>query len=149
MGSDPLKVPACRHCGSTTSVKLCRQYTVSGTLQIGYWCVHCERWAKKGAQFIKHNLVSERLEQQGATINDLEIVNDYRSNDHRCIICGKPAQNHHWAPQALKEQFGEEWHLWPKDQLCEHHHRQWHDIVTPYLSGRKRDEEPLLDQTLS
>jgi len=69
------------------------------------------------------------------TIDDIPIAVDY-SQDTACIICGKPgAEIHHWAPQALKDQFGDEWTSWPTTTLCREHHQQWHRIVTPYLNG--------------
>jgi len=75
-----------------------------------------------------------------STIDDIPVVKDHRG-DCQCVICGEPAEVHHWAPQALREAFGEEWELWPWAALCVGHHRQWHDIVTPGLGLTSIDKQ--------
>jgi hypothetical protein len=67
-------------------------------------------------------------------MGDIPLVADY-SAENTCVICGQPGETHHWAPQAMSEQFGDDWFHWPVCPLCQGHHRLWHQIVTPELTG--------------
>jgi len=140
MSNDPLKVPACAHCGSSASVKLRKHIIANGKTQIAWWCIDCERWALKPPHWIKHALVAHRLEKQGATIDDIPAIADH-SDATPCIICGEPGEVHHWAPQAYRDEFGDDWWAYPTAHLCDYHHKQWHKIVTPQLNGGHPDAE--------
>lgn len=130
-----LKAPPCQHCHSG-QVKLRRLVASDGTSRISWWCLTCERWAQNPVTWIAHSLVKAELSRWKASIEDIQVVGDY-SEQTPCVICGKPGQWHHWAPQAMSERFGEDWFKWPCAYLCEYHHQLWHCIVTPSLTSWK------------
>lgn len=125
----------CAHCGST-ELKLRRQLIVSGAAQIAWRCLHCGRWAETSPHWIAHDTLLRYLRRWDAKIDTIPLVADY-SVEQPCIICGKPGEYHHWAPQCLADAFGEDWGRWPGAALCVFHHRLWHDTVTPELSRIK------------
>jgi hypothetical protein len=121
--------PQCSRCNGD-GVLLRRQIAANGVNQFGWWCEKCERWAVKGKPFLSHGWLQARNIQP----NEIPIIADY-SHETPCVICGEPGELHHWAPQALNNQGGEEWHRYPTEYLCRYHHRLWHMIVTPELAG--------------
>jgi hypothetical protein len=136
MAGTGIERPRCARCYSLEHVKMRRQITASGVSQIAWYCEKCKRWAELPVRWQPHDLLIPALAKQGATIDNLPVVND-RSHTAPCVICGEPGEWMHWAPQALAEQFGPEWGKWPQDPLCVKHHRQWHDTVWPGHNGTK------------
>ena len=132
-----LTPPICIRCHSR-NVKLRRVITSSGVSQVAWRCIDGDHWAENPKRSLPHADVIQVLNRYGVTIEDLSVIEDYRSEKYRCVICGDPAEDHHWAPQALADAFGDDWHKWPHAPLCVKHHRQWHDIVTPELAHMKR-----------
>ena len=126
-----LTAPICTHCGGC-KVKLRRQVASSGVSQVAWRCLECDRWAENPPIWLSHAVLNSALARWQAKVTDLEIIADY-SADHPCIICGRPGEDHHWAPQALAKNFGDDWPLWPMAYLCKEHHDLWHRTVTPYL----------------
>jgi hypothetical protein len=115
----------CGHCGGW-NVELRRQITSSGINQVAWWCTECDTWSVSPPKWLPH--------RQLIRLDDIPIVHDY-SGAMLCIICGKPAELHHWAPQTFAALFGDAWHKWPTAALCPEHHDLWHKIVTPILKG--------------
>jgi hypothetical protein len=129
--------PRCVRCGGRESVKMQRQKTASGVSQVAWYCERCRRWAETPVHWQSHAELTQTLARQGATIDDIPIVNDY-TRAAPCIICGEPGEWMHWAPQALADRFGADWSKWPQDPLCVKHHRLWHDTVWPGSSKNGR-----------
>ena len=128
--------PRCSRCNGDR-VLLRRQIAGNGVNQFGWWCEKCERWAVKGKAFLPHDLVMGWLRKHNIEPDQIPIIADY-SHETPCVICGDPGEWHHWAPQALANQGGEDWHKYPGAYLCRHHHRLWHMIVTPELARMAR-----------
>lgn len=124
---------SCAHCGSK-SIILRRQIKADGSCHFGWRCLDCNRWAENPPRWIGHRELEKRLARQGAQLDDIPVVDDYRDRQP-CCICGAPGQYHHWSPQALRGQFGNDWYKWPGAYLCPAHHLLWHRVVTPALVG--------------
>ena len=133
-------IPDCRRCHRRDAVKLRRQIATDGTNQAGWYCLRCERWAVEGKPFLSHIEIDKILRPFNRHLEDLPILQDL-SGAMPCIICGRPAQGHHWAPQAYSEAFGAEWGQWPIAPLCKEHHMLWHRTVTPELAKTAIEEE--------
>jgi hypothetical protein len=125
--------PQCRHCNGDTFMRGARG--ANGVVRYAWYCLACQRWAVFGGQWISHASLTLRLAQQGARPEDIPIVQD-DSAVAPCVICGDPGEAHHWAPQHLKEAFGDEWYKWPTANLCRPHHDLWHHILTPNMSHK-------------
>jgi len=136
-----MKTPVCSHCGSYDEVKLRTNINSNGNYLIGWYCTSCNHWAENPIKWLKYPEVSVYLENWGKSIIDIPILED-RSKENPCMICGEPGERHHLAPQAYKEEFGEEWDTWPILNLCKYHHTKWHKIITPSLvTHDTRDQE--------
>lgn len=131
-------VPICTRCESKENVKLRYQITSSGTRQIFWFCIGCNRIAPIPPKkfYLSHKEVEgfnlpEEFWKKGL-ISDNRIV---------CEICGKlGAEVHHLAPQSLSDFFGENWQKWPTVKACIDCHRLWHEITTPFLPGYRDSE---------
>ena len=145
-----LTQPACAHCGGK-NVKLRAQKVANGTLQFAWRCLDCNRWAEKPARWLPHTIIREELKRWDVKAVDI-LVKDYSARQ-TCEIenCNNPGEVHHWAPRAYRNEFGDEWPLWPTIILCKQHHDLWHRVVTPQLVyGEPKDNEiSLLDQVVS
>ena len=129
-----LKAPQCSSC-SGSNIKIRRQIAKNGSEQFGWYCLTCEWWAENPTKWLLRDKVKELAAYHKTTLGDVETIVDY-SSGITCRVCGKQgAEDHHWAPKALREQFGDDWALWERiqDPLCIQHHLQWHSIVTPEL----------------
>ncbi len=140
-----MQKPACRKCGQTTTVFLRYDIKANGDFQYFWHCDTCERITPMG-QFIEHKIVGSWMDTWTEAQKDAFYVkrlrNDYRG-DIECAVCHvRGGELHHWAPQSMAEHFGENWGQWPVVYLCRTHHRQWHEIVTWYMSGfeQRKDE---------
>lgn len=133
MGKVITRLTTCAHCGKH-NVLLRRQIKADGTAHFAWRCLDCDRWAEIPPKWLPHRELEARLSKQGGRLEDIPIVEDH-SDQQPCCVCGEPGQYHHWAPQAMSEQFGEDWYKWPGKYLCPRHHTQWHRIVTPDLIG--------------
>jgi len=123
-----IEAPACERCGSK-DVKIRRYIISNGDTQFRWQCQKCGRCAEKTGQNISHTLIRHLAEHYGITISDIPIAVDY-SQDVVCTICGKKgAEVHHWAPQALKDRFGDEWTRWPTAHLCRAHHQHYRQRI--------------------
>jgi hypothetical protein len=116
-------------------IVLRRFVIANGDVQIRWFCTECQRDAEIPTRHLKHMDVAQYLKRWNKTLADIPVVADY-SNRQPCIICGGPGEYHHWAPQALAAEFGDDWTKWPIAPLCRNHHMLWHHILTPYLNGR-------------
>ena len=125
----------CERCNST-NIKLRRALLINGVSRIAWWCMSCERWAIHLGPAIPHTDVTAFMAQYGSTIEDIPIVRD-DSMECPCVICGKPGEWHHWAPQSMGNAFGADHIRWPGAFLCIYHHHLWHDIVTPGLLWKR------------
>lgn len=125
--------PVCAHC-SGTRVLLRRRINADGSAHIAWRCLDCNRWAENPPKWMGHKEIVAKLARWKATLEDVPIIEDYRDRQP-CCICGEPGQYHHWSPQALHGQFGDDWYKWPGAYLCPFHHRLWHRVVTPTLVG--------------
>jgi len=140
-----MQKPACRKCGQTTNVFLRYDIKANDTLQYFWHCDACERITPMG-QSIPHDTITEWMSTWTDTQKDAFYIkrlrNDYRG-DIECAVChARGGELHHWAPQSLADYFGDDWSDWPQVYLCRKHHRQWHEIVTWYMSGfeQRKDE---------
>lgn len=123
----------CDHCeGGNTRIRC--QIIANGLRQFGWYCLDCQRWAEKPIRWLAHTWVEAVCQRHGKTSADIPAIADF-SNENNCIICGQPGEMHHWAPQALKNHFGEDYWRWPMAALCVLHHRLWHNAVTPHIPG--------------
>jgi len=129
-----IEKPKCERCGGN-NVKLRRYIISNGDTQFRWQCMDCGKCALKSSQNVSHTQAEALAAQYDKTTTDIPIAADY-SQDTACAVCGKlGTEVHHWAPQALSDQFGDDWYNWPTVHLCREHHQQWHRIVTPYLTG--------------
>lgn len=69
-------------------------------------------------------------------IQSLPVFIDDRPNSEPCAVCGtrKGTQYHHFAPKHL---FGFDAEKWPGAYLCDEHHKEWHNKVTPNMAKKK------------
>lgn len=139
--------PPCHKCGKPTGL----YYSIrrDGTKQYQWHCADCKRnWSPNGnsGYFIPHRLVEQWLSDWKPTVlakfENERCLADYRQIDTeqvRCVVCGElGAQNHHFAPQSLAEYFGDDFEKYPQVDLCDYHHRLWHEVVTWYLPGYRQ-----------
>lgn len=99
--------------------------------------MNCNRSAQENGPALPYEEVKKVLAPFGQSIDDLPIVKDNTNSQEVCVVCGSPAEWHHWAPTAYAEKFGEDWSLYPTAPLCRYHHFLWHDIVTPGLVKKR------------
>lgn len=117
----------CASCKQDVKAKLVRNIANDGDDQVYWFCeIH-------GGPIFKGNVFIPHFKIKGIGINpgDLPIIEDYRV-DH-CAVCGaKGVDLHHFAPKGI---FGKEAaEKWPKGYLCDEHHKEWHNKVTPNLT---------------
>jgi hypothetical protein len=132
--------PVCQHCQSEQHVKLRRRINANGATAVFWYCLTCQRSAELNGRALKHERAAALLAPHGKTIDDLPIVDDYRTNGEPCIICGeRETEFNHWLPQtyATLPEIASEWSTWANvgAPLCHRHHLLWHRIVTPQLPG--------------
>jgi len=122
----------CKKCNNAGVFELVRNITNSGTSQVYWMCRFCKDNANGSAIYIKH----EKIKAVGIEIDDIKVINDYRSLENACVVCGElGAALHHFAPRYL---FGDRADDWPTGYLCNFHHMQWHGLVTPDMCKRKK-----------
>lgn len=131
-------IPTCSRCKRVKSIKVRRQIAANGAVQVGWYCLDCDRFATPSSPFLAHNLVNEWISSgrlKCSSINDIPLIADHRSGVN-CQVCGSNgAEFHHWLPQAFAEVVGN-FNQWPTGYLCKDCHDTWHELVTPYLPGR-------------
>lgn len=119
----------CTYCKKLVTVKLVRDITNSGTSQVFWMCLECEKNASGAAKWIAH----EPIRNFGIDIESIEIRKDGRAD--KCEVCGGAgAEWHHFAPRFL---FGDEADKWPGAFLCRSHHAHWHKVVTPEMTNKR------------
>ena len=123
-------IPKCAHCGDG-NVKLRRVIACNGVAQVRWHCLDCNRCAELPFRSIPYSEAQQIMEKHGKCLNDIPKVQPHATIP--CMICGEPAEMHHWAPVALQKHFGDDWRDWPVGELCQRHHNLWHQIVTPRL----------------
>jgi hypothetical protein len=138
----------CAHCGAdVASIQMYRTVKRSGDSQYYWFCMACNRRAAAGAgENIGYELLDFWIAHgKFPGITDKEqfpILYIYTGEP--CAVRGcndTETQEHHWAPRILSPAFGPDWNNWPTVYLCAYHHRQWHEIVTPYIEGFKQRHE--------
>ena len=136
----------CAHCGADVEYIIMHRTIKSSGDSLYYWfCTRCNRRAARAAgENISHELLDAWIEHgkfPGVTKReDFPILYVYTGEP--CVVCGDTdTQEHHWAPRALSSAFGDDWIKWPTVYLCAYHHRQWHEIATPYIQGYKQRSE--------
>lgn len=127
----------CDYCGDDR-VSLRRTIAGNGSIMYFWYCAECRWHARKTDQWVGHAVIAEMV---GVGLydspEDIPIHVDYKS-EFRCEICGRHgAEYHHWAPRSMARFFGDDWVRWPGAYLCKAHHDLWHEVVTPYLHGRR------------
>ena len=130
--------PLCNRCQQRTLMHF--SITADGTRQYRWYCEKCDRcWSpdNNSGYFIPHKVVESLLSKlsdaQRISFDNERCLADYRVE---CAICGAlGAQNHHFAPQSLRQYFGDDFEKYPQVFLCDYHHRLWHEVVTWYLPG--------------
>lgn len=129
---DNSELPVCHKCGHKQNVKLRYQITVNDQCQFFWYCTSCKCRTPDGA-FLPKGLINKfKMPEKFWTVG---LLKDNR-HDVACVVCGKKgAELHHFAPQSLKEYFGENWCKWPTAYLCVMCHRLWHSAVTPHMPG--------------
>ena len=135
-------VQGCTKCHRTKPVKLRRQIAASGAVQLGWYCLECKNWANPTNAFISHKQVKHWLftgKLKCLSIDEIPLIADYRTNCI-CEVCGaQGGELHHWLPQAFSN-LVDNHAQWPTAYLCQSCHREWHNIVTPYLTGKNWKE---------
>lgn len=124
----------CDHCGADKSlIELRRVIQASGHVHIAWVCTICERFADRQKQWVPRR--AWELWCEFGKIDDIEAIPlhaDYRNEESACTVCGKiGTQLHHYAPQSLKEYFGNV-EAWPKGYLCDDCHTLWACLLTPW-----------------
>lgn len=127
LSSVTLDMLDCEKCGSP-AVQLVRRIAVNGASQVFWICKACGKAAENNGKAISH---SELYKYGVQSLDELEIVRDYREQSEPCAVDGcdnRAVEWHHWAPKHIFPQTAERW---PKDYLCIEHHHEWHRKVTP------------------
>lgn len=129
--------PPCHQCGNTDDVLLRRVLNAGGAAMIAWRCTGCDCWALSPVSWLKHETV-RKIIGCNHNIDHIPIIEDYRL---QCDVCGKyGAQLHHFMPQSLANhgEVAPSWYRWCtfSANLCQYHHDLWHDLVTPWMSGR-------------
>jgi hypothetical protein len=130
-----LQIRKAKHCereNHDIEALLACTVATNGAIMVYWYCEECKAPVSIKSQYIRHELL--RQARPPIDPKELPVINEYASEP--CIICGKVhTEYHHWAPQKLRDSFGEEWPKWPGAYLCRPHHIEWHHIVTPWLTG--------------
>lgn len=140
MSPDPWVCHECETCGG--GVVLRKRINTNGAIAYVWWCATCGHYAVKRKQNIPHETAARWFAHRrgGATLEDVPVCLDLRDQQN-CEICGAVgAELHHFAPQSLRDYFGEEWTKWPTMYLCKEHHDLWHSAVTPNMPHVKHTE---------
>jgi protein-arginine kinase activator protein McsA len=126
------KTKRCQRCNQNVSALLVRRISASGVSMVYWQCPDCQDAIDKAPHWIKHDqLTTAKIDPE-----TLPVAGDYRQQ-HACAVCGSVGtEYHHFAPKHL---FGDEADLWPTAYLCLRHHHQWHTLVTPEMSRRRKD----------
>lgn len=138
--SDPWICRECETCGGKTVLR--KRINTNGAVAYVWWCVACGHYAVKRSQNIPHETVERWFAHRvdGKTTDDIPICADLRELQS-CEICGSAgAELHHFAPQSLRDYFGDEWVKWPTMYLCKAHHDLWHSCVTPNMPHVRHTE---------
>jgi hypothetical protein len=124
----------CVYCKVLRRVELVRNITHAGISNIFWKCTICKRNASGTAKWIAHEpVINYKID-----IDQLPINEDGRIE--HCAVCGEiGVDNHHWLPRYLAEKVDEDAEKWPQAWLCKKHHKEWHDLLTPNMSGNQRD----------
>lgn len=120
----------CSRCG--TSCLIAKDTAADGSTQVFFWCVSCSRVADPLHPFISKDYLKLNLK---VSIDSLPTIERYPNNAKpKCVVCGKPgAQLHHFAPKHL---FNNDADRWPTGYLCQEHHDEWHNKLTPDMRKR-------------
>ena len=128
--------PSCHRCFIQEGVLLKYNITANGKNQYFWYCTRCECITPRGT-FLRHDEVAQLNLSERFYI--VALLNNYQINVY-CAICGASgAEQHHFAPQSLREYFGDNWGKWPVINLCCQCHRLWHVTVTPWMCGYNSD----------
>jgi hypothetical protein len=112
-----VKATTCKHCGST-SWGICKLLNGTGAATFPWYCMECNR---------RTTLYEPKHEH----IVHTAVFDDRGPNE--CQYCGCiGAEAHHIMPCHLVGP-GEA-DKWPIVYLCQKHHAQWHQTVTPNMS---------------
>lgn len=125
----------CVHCGADIDcLVMFRVVTASGIDQYRWACSVCWKFSTLTVDNIPHDVINSWVAAGHIPARaDIPVWSDYTGE--RCAVCGAiGGELHHWAPEALADKFPE-WNSWPAAYLCRKHHREWHEVVTPYLPG--------------
>ncbi|HET8707729.1 MAG TPA: hypothetical protein VFM46_15610 [Pseudomonadales bacterium] len=118
----------CSYCGKPAS--LGRVVMASGKTHVASWCIACGRYANPRQPYVSARAIN-------APIDELPIVVNNLAYAEPCAVKGCEnigTELHHFAPRHL---FFERADYWPTAYLCDAHHREWHDKVTPTMKGKK------------
>ena len=127
-----MNIPACQRCKSEKHVKLRRNVIANATSQVFWFCTDCQRIVNNEKMYIPHSTVNGWLSRWHKTVTDIPIVSDYSQDMPTCEICGAVGvELHHFAPQAMKDDFAPHWAKWPTIYLCRKCHQLWHRLLTP------------------
>lgn len=115
-----------------------RTITASSVNQFRWMCAGCGKNPRITVDNIAHDVIDLWISSGFIPkIDDIEIANNYQA--HQCEICDAVGvELHHFAPQSMSDDFGDTWCKWPTIYLCPFHHRLWHELVTPQMSGYNR-----------
>jgi len=130
--------PYCRWCGKQPPVRLRLRINSNGSVSVFWFCIECRKGAQKGEPAISHEEAQHILDPHGVYVDNLEVVVDYRTDKHPCLICGDTdTEYNHWMPQMFRkrEDVWPDWGEWNSTGsfLCRKHHTIWHTHVTPYM----------------
>lgn len=112
-------------CSKSTNVAALGKVICSnGSIQYKAYCMEC---GGKGTN-IPYSQVEGLDSSRIKVITEHEII--------PCERCGSEegSEVHHWAPAHLFD----DWLDWPTSHLCRKCHREWHSVVTPNMSARRK-----------
>lgn len=125
----------CEYCDAKKEmVILQRVIMANGHTHVAWICTSCHRYARRSNQWIGYDILEIWIQHNKIPpIDELPIFADKRTDEIQCFVCGHlGAELHHFAPTSLKNYFGNV-ELWPKEYLCDEHHKLWHSILTPWM----------------
>lgn len=112
-------------------------YTAPARWQMSNGCFHVTEYCYECESRVGDWIPKASLSERGLEPDDLPIVGGVVS-DEPCAVYGCKrvgVEDHHWAPQRLRDWFGDEYSGYPQTYLCRYHHDLWHRVVTPELKS--------------
>jgi hypothetical protein len=117
----------CEYCLGMTMVF--RQINANGAEVAVERCSVCYKRPKSSKMFLPKSLF-------GGDVSTFPVYRDNLKDADPCERCGsrEGTEYHHWMPHHLSDDADS----WPGANLCKKCHKEWHDIVTPEMTKRRK-----------